>query len=42
MSLHKTLISCVLVSCDFVDRMTPNPKHTIHEITRNFTQKAIR
>jgi hypothetical protein len=23
--------------CDFVDRMAANPKHTIHEITRNLT-----
>ena len=28
-----------LALCDFVDRMAPNPKHTIHEITRNLTKR---
>ena len=34
-TLHKKLLFRVLVvaSCNFVDRMAPNPKHTIHEIT---------
>ncbi len=28
-----------VLSCDFVDRMVPKPKHTIHEITRNLTKQ---
>jgi len=39
-ALPKTLISCFFVaSCDFADRMAPNPKHTIHETTRNLTKQ---
>jgi hypothetical protein len=41
MALHKNSYFVFLraASCDFVDRMAPNPKHTIHEITRNLTKQ---
>jgi hypothetical protein len=41
LAVHKnSYFVCFRVTwCDFVDRMAGNPKHTIHEITRNLTKQ---